>query len=105
MKRIRNADNFPQTNTAMQALLLLALALSPLAATTVHALDNGLALTPPMGWSSWPTLRCSLTGAIVQEIMDLLVKTGLADAGYKFVNIGESVFFFLFFFQISDENS
>lgn len=24
----------------------------------VNALDNGLALTPPMGWMSWQRFRC-----------------------------------------------
>lgn len=26
--------------------------------STSHALDNGLALTPPMGWLSWERFRC-----------------------------------------------
>lgn len=29
----------------------------------VNALDNGLALTPPMGWMSWQRYRC-ITGKI-----------------------------------------
>lgn len=26
--------------------------------TTASALDNGLALTPPMGWLAWERYRC-----------------------------------------------
>lgn len=28
------------------------------ATTYVSALDNGIALTPPMGWMSWERFRC-----------------------------------------------
>ena len=25
-----------------------------------HCLDNGLALTPPMGWTNWERFRCNI---------------------------------------------
>ena len=28
--------------------------------SSVRALDNGLALTPPMGWLSWERYRCNI---------------------------------------------
>lgn len=28
--------------------------------TEIDALDNNLALTPPMGWSSWERFRCNV---------------------------------------------
>lgn len=28
--------------------------------TTAWCLDNGLALTPPMGWMSWERYRCNI---------------------------------------------
>ena len=31
-----------------------------LAVSVIHALDNGLALTPPMGWLSWERFRCNV---------------------------------------------
>ena len=34
-----------------------------LTGSTVHALNNGLALTPPMGWLSWERFRCNLNCA------------------------------------------
>lgn len=36
-------------------LLLLAMAMLPLA----HGLDNGLGLTPAMGWNSWNHFHCT----------------------------------------------
>jgi len=31
-----------------------------LTGSAVHALNNGLALTPPMGWLSWERFRCNI---------------------------------------------
>jgi alpha-galactosidase len=51
--------------------------------------DNGLALTPPMGWSSWNHFKESITDKSVRETADVLVSSGLRDAGYTFVNIDD----------------
>ena len=42
--------------STMSVSVLLVLAAAVLGA---HALDNGLALTPPMGWLSWQRYRCN----------------------------------------------
>jgi len=43
----------PSYRCGVVAILLIAV-------TDVHALNNGLALTPPMGWLSWERFRCNV---------------------------------------------
>lgn len=50
---------------------------------------NGLALTPPMGWSTWYAFYDKTRDADVREIADLLVAQGFRDAGYVHVNIDD----------------
>lgn len=65
-----------------------------LAYTQVHIdekemYSNGVALTPPMGWSSWNTFRNSIDENLIKDTADALVKTGLKDAGYVYVNLDD----------------
>jgi alpha-galactosidase len=53
------------------------------------ALNNGLALTPPMGWNDWNAFGCNVTAQLVQETADKMVSAGLKDAGYQYVNIDD----------------
>jgi alpha-galactosidase len=62
-------------------LLLLAL----LAAAPAQAAP--LARTPPMGWNSWYTYRCSPTEQGVLANAQALVDTGMAARGYRYVNV------------------
>ena len=55
----------------------------------VWCLNNGLALTPPMGWSTWNVFRCEYTETDLMEIADLLVSSGMLSAGYKYLNIDD----------------
>src|SRR5688500_18440032 len=54
-----------------------------------HALNNGLALTPPMGWNSWNRFNCNVTDALVRQMADAMVSSGMAAAGYKYINIDD----------------
>jgi alpha-galactosidase len=58
-----------------------------LSVTPAAALDNGLARTPPMGWNSWYTARCGVTEHVVMRNAQALVDTGLAELGYRYVNV------------------
>ena len=59
--------------------LVLALAAGPAA-----ALENGLARTPQMGWSSWNRFGCSgVSEAAVLGAARALVQTGLKGLGYE----------------------
>jgi Alpha-galactosidase len=51
--------------------------------------SNGLAQTPPMGWNSWNHFGSSVDDAIVRAAADKLVSSGLASAGYVYINIDD----------------
>jgi len=53
------------------------------------ALDNGLALTPPMGWNDWNAYGCNVSETLVKQTADKIVSAGLAAAGYQYVNIDD----------------
>ena len=54
-----------------------------------HALDNGLAVTPQMGYNSWYDLMGEINETNIKETADALVSTGLAAAGYKYLNLDD----------------
>lgn len=51
--------------------------------------DGGDALTPPMGWSSWNTFRNNIDEDLIYDTAVVLKESGLADAGYKYVNLDD----------------
>lgn len=54
------------------------------------ALDNGLALTPPMGVNTWNSFRCdNVTAVNIKAFADVMVSNGLKDAGYQYVNMDD----------------
>lgn len=50
---------------------------------------DSLALTPPMGWNSWNCFACNINEAQIRNMADLIVSTGMKDAGYEYVNIDD----------------
>jgi len=54
-----------------------------------YCLDNGLGRTPQMGWNSWNHFKCNINEEIIRQTADAIVKTGLKDAGYEYVNIDD----------------
>ena len=65
-----------------------------ISATKVQPLEkelynNGVALTPPMGWSSWNTFRHTIDESLIKEIANAMKKTGLLDAGYQYINLDD----------------
>ncbi|XP_064606127.1 LOW QUALITY PROTEIN: alpha-N-acetylgalactosaminidase-like [Liolophura sinensis] len=67
--------------------------------SALEGLDNGLALTPPMGWLAWERFRCDIDCAddpkncigqsLFMEMADRMVADGYRDAGYTYVNIDD----------------
>ncbi|MBQ8784335.1 MAG: alpha-galactosidase [Clostridia bacterium] len=51
--------------------------------------NNGVALTPPMGWSSWNTFGRGVTEEVIYETAKAMKASGLLDAGYQYVNIDD----------------
>jgi alpha-galactosidase len=52
--------------------------------------DNGLARTPPMGWNSWNKFNRRVDDTIVRGIADAMVRNGMRDAGYVYINIDDT---------------
>ncbi|XP_028805605.1 alpha-galactosidase-like [Neltuma alba] len=51
--------------------------------------ENGLGLTPPMGWNSWNHFQCDITEEMIRETADAMVSTGLAALGYQYINLDD----------------
>ncbi len=49
-----------------------------------------IAATPPMGWNSWNFFAGKVTDKDIRDTADLLVSTGMRDAGYVYVNIDDT---------------
>ncbi|MCL5745311.1 MAG: putative Ig domain-containing protein, partial [Acidobacteria bacterium] len=48
-----------------------------------------LALTPPMGYSTWYHCYTKVSDALVRAEADAMISSGLADHGYSYVNIDD----------------
>ncbi|CAI9607358.1 unnamed protein product [Staurois parvus] len=65
----------------------------------VSALNNGLALTPPMGWLHWQRFLCQtdcknypsscINEQLFMQMADIMVSNGWLKAGYKYVCIDD----------------
>jgi alpha-galactosidase len=53
------------------------------------ALDNGHALTPPMGWNPWNCFQGATDEKTARGIADAFVSSGMKDAGYTWVNLDD----------------
>ncbi|SFF03057.1 glycoside hydrolase family 27 protein [Thermophagus xiamenensis] len=51
--------------------------------------NDGLALTPPMGWNSWNKFGCNVDETIIKEMAEAMVNSGMRDAGYEFIVIDD----------------
>lgn len=65
-----------------------------LAKTQIHytkdeMYNNGAALTPPMGWSSWNIFRHNINENVILDIAKAVKESGLADAGYVYINLDD----------------
>lgn len=69
-------------------ILSPALALLPVCVSGRAEAQN-LAMTPPMGWNSWNHHGCNIDEKLIKDTADALVKSGLRDAGYVYVNLDD----------------
>eukprot|EP01065_Artemidia_motanka_P037879 TRINITY_DN46782_c0_g1_i1.p1 TRINITY_DN46782_c0_g1~~TRINITY_DN46782_c0_g1_i1.p1 ORF type:complete len:417 (+),score=88.14 TRINITY_DN46782_c0_g1_i1:63-1253(+) len=60
-------------------------------AAVAAALDNGLALTPQMGYNSWYDVECSgsMNETWLRQTTDALVEKGLVALGYQYMNLDD----------------
>jgi len=71
------------------ALSIMFLIIAGLTAPLAQAWDNGLALTPPMGWNSWNKFHCNVSEDLIKGMADAMVSSGMKDAGYQYVVIDD----------------
>lgn len=55
-----------------------------------NANPDSLVLTPPMGWNSWNVFHENINEKQIQEIADVMVSSGLRDAGYIYLNLDDN---------------
>ncbi|MFF3457550.1 NPCBM/NEW2 domain-containing protein [Streptomyces sp. NPDC002730] len=79
------------TGLGTPALAAGAPAAPPGPAPAAPQLDEGLALTPPMGFNNWNSTHCraEFNEAMVKGIADIFVEKGLKAAGYQYVNLDD----------------
>ena len=77
------------TVTATPLLLAGAVATGPAAGAATAYPPGGPDQTPVMGWSGWSFLRLGADTSQVEGEARALVSTGLAAAGYRYVNIDD----------------
>lgn len=55
------------------------------------AVDNGLGLTPQMGYNSWYDLMCSplMNETVLRSRADFFVTNGFKDLGYEYINLDD----------------
>src|SRR5271165_5794709 len=80
-------NRFPRRISSMRTLAALTCAA---VLSSVPAFSQQLAATPPMGWNSWNHFAEHVTDADVRSAADMLVKTGMRDAGYLYVNVDDT---------------
>ncbi|GIG59930.1 alpha-galactosidase [Longispora fulva] len=79
----------PRRSLAAGVAALFLAAVSVAGTAPAVASDNGLALTPQMGWNSWNAFHCSIDETKIKGAADALVSTGLSAAGYTYVNVDD----------------
>ena len=72
----------------VSAALVAAVSLSTVPTLSL-ALNNGLALTPQMGWNSWNHFACSIDESLIRSTAQAIINSGLAAAGYTYVNLDD----------------
>ena len=71
----------PRRPSRLAALALLA--------GSASALDNGLGLTPILGFNAWNVFACAVNETVMYKTMDAFVSLGLRDAGYRYVSVDD----------------
>ena len=76
--------------TILVVLLLAGVAFGAEPAAPVQpGISNGLALTPPMGWSSWNNFAEDINEHLIIETIDAMAANGMHAAGYDYVNLDD----------------
>jgi len=82
--------------TTTRRRALFAVAVAAVAATaglcggSARAAPAEVAATPPMGWNSWNHFAAKIDDTTVRAQADAMVKSGMRDAGYRYINIDDT---------------
>ena len=74
--------------TVAPLVSVAALSAAP-AAPAAQAEDNGVGLTPALGWSSWSFIRSHPTATAIEAQAKAMKDSGLAAAGFQYVNLDD----------------
>jgi alpha-galactosidase len=80
-----NKNLFAKVFLLFSLVLICLVAIVPAA----RSWDNGVALTPPMGWNSWNKFGCNVSEDMIKSMTDAMVTSGMKDAGYQYVVIDD----------------
>ena len=61
----------------------------PLVEKEEEVFNNGVLLTPPMGWSSWNCFRNKISEEMIMDVARAYKQSGLIEAGYKYINLDD----------------
>jgi len=91
MNRTTLRTRVRRTLAALATALTLSGALVALdpASPPAAAKGDGLAQTPPMGWSSWSAIRKNPTYATITAQADAIIANGLDKVGFTYVNVDD----------------
>ncbi|HWZ96539.1 MAG TPA: glycoside hydrolase family 27 protein [Candidatus Dormibacteraeota bacterium] len=81
-----NNKRFAGTISSLIAFASLYLLILP---SSANAWDNGVALTPPMGWNSWNKFGCNVSEDMIKSMADAMITSGMKDSGYQYVVIDD----------------
>ena len=69
--------------------IFLYIIISIIIISKINSLDNGLGLTPQMGWNTWNKFGCNINESLIRETIDFFNKSGLIEVGYKYINLDD----------------
>jgi alpha-galactosidase len=72
--------------------IVVALTILAFYTSQIFCLKNGLALTPPMGFSSWNTFGMQVNETIFYQMADVMATNGMRDVGYEYIIVDEPCF-------------
>lgn len=72
----------------MKKLVFFAAVLFLFASAAAQKFEK-LAKTPPMGWNSWNKYGCNVSEALIMQMADVMVSSGMKDAGYEYIVIDD----------------
>src|ERR1700722_13989533 len=86
---MRVEESLMSARTMYRVTIFLLAAGTLFGARDARARDNGVALTPPMGWNSWNKFACNVSEDLIRSMADGMVESGMKDAGYQYVVIDD----------------